>query len=154
MSLSELDFRLLKELQSNARISKKTLSERLKVSPVTISAHLARLQKSGVIQQYSAVLNPDFFGFTIEALIEVSVEGGHIVEVEEELAKNPNVSSVFDVTGDTDVILLARFRSREELSSFVKKILSNQYVIRTNTRLILSTVKRSLEIPLTNSQAS
>jgi Lrp/AsnC family transcriptional regulator for asnA, asnC and gidA len=154
MSLSELDFRLLKELQSNARISKKTLSERLKVSPVTISAHLSRLQKSGVIQQYSAVLNPDFFGFTIEALIEVSVEGGHIVEVEEELAKNPNVSSVFDVTGDTDVILLARFKSREELSSFVKKILSNQYVIRTNTRLILSTVKRSLEIPLTDSQSS
>jgi len=107
-----------------------------------------------VIQQYSAVLNPDFFGFTIEALIEVSVEGGHIVEVEEELAKNPNVSSVFDVTGDTDVILLARFKSREELSSFVKKILSNQYVIRTNTRLILSTVKRSLEIPLTDSQSS
>lgn len=151
MELSELDLKILRELQANARISKKTLAEKLKVSPVTVSAHIDKLVKGGVIERFATILNPDFFGFTIEALIEVSVQGGHIVEVEEELAKYPNVYAVFDVTGDTDVVILARFKTREELSSFVKKMLSNPKILRTNTRLILMDIKRSLDIPLPES---
>ncbi|PSN83594.1 hypothetical protein B9P99_00100 [Candidatus Marsarchaeota G1 archaeon OSP_B] len=146
--LSEIDYQILKELQINARISKKELARKLGVSPVTVSSHIDKLEKLGVIQQYVTILNPDFFGLTIEAAIEVSVQGGYIVEIEEELARNPNVYAVYDVTGETDVLLLARFKSREELSSFVKAVLSNPHVLRTNTRLILSTIKRSLAIPL------
>jgi Lrp/AsnC family transcriptional regulator for asnA, asnC and gidA len=148
MELSELDLKILRELQVNARISKKALSERLKVSPVTVSMHIDKLVKSGVIEKFATIINPDVFGFTIEALIEVSVQGGHIVEMEQTLAKYPNVYAVFDVTGDTDVIILARFRTREELSSFVKGMLSNPNILRTNTRLILMDIKRSLDIPL------
>jgi Lrp/AsnC family transcriptional regulator for asnA, asnC and gidA len=148
MELSDLDIRILRELQGNARISKKVLSERLNVSPVTVSTHIDKLVKSGVIEKFATILNPDVFGYTIEALIEVSVQGGHIVDVEQELAKYPNVYAVFDVTGDTDVVILARFRTREELSGFVKSMLSNPNVLRTNTRLILMDIKRSLDIPL------
>lgn len=148
MELSELDLKILRELQSNARISKKALAEKLKVSPVTVSAHIDKLVKSGVIEKFVTILNPDFFGYTLEALIEVSVQGGHIIEVEEELAKYPNVYAVFDVTGETDVVVLARFKSRDELSRFVKKMLSNPHVLRTNTRLILMDIKRSLDIPI------
>ncbi|MEM0120107.1 MAG: Lrp/AsnC family transcriptional regulator [Thermoprotei archaeon] len=148
MELSELDLKILRELQANARISKKALSERLKVSPVTVSVHIDRLVKSGVIERFATIINPDVFGYSIEALIEVSVQGGHIVEVEQTLAKYPNVYAVFDVTGETDVVILARFRTREELSAFVKSMLSDPKVLRTNTRLILMDIKRSLDIPL------
>lgn len=151
VELTDLDLKILRELQANARISKKALAEKLKVSPVTISMHIDKLVKKGVIEKFATILNPDFFGFTIEALIEVSVQGGYIVEVEEELAKYPNVYAVFDVTGETDVVILARFKSREELSSFVKKMLSNPKIVRTNTRLILMDIKRSLDIPLPES---
>jgi Lrp/AsnC family transcriptional regulator for asnA, asnC and gidA len=66
------------------------------------------------------------------------------------LSKNPSVYAVYDVTGDSDVLIFTRFRSRDELSKFVKSVLGNPYVLRTNTRLILTTIKRSLEIPFSN----
>jgi len=150
MQLSRLDYELLRELQADARKSKKELAKKLGVSAVTVAAHISRLEKLGVILRYVTILNPDAFGLSLEAAIEISVQGGHIVEVEKELSKNPSVYAVYDVTGDSDVLIFTRFRSRDELSKFVKSVLGNPYVLRTNTRLILTTIKRSLEIPFSN----
>lgn len=146
--LDETDLRLLSELQANARVSNRALSKKLGVSSVTVAKRISRLEHEGYIQKYVAVLNSDKLGYSIEAAIEVSVAGEHIVDIEEELSKVHNVYAVYDVTGETDVLLLARFKTREELSQFVKHVLGMPYVLRTNTRLILTTVKRSTETPL------
>jgi DNA-binding Lrp family transcriptional regulator len=148
LALSDFDLRLLAELQANGRISKRDLAKTLGVSSVTVSIHMSKLEKEGVIQGYSVLLDPESFGYTIEAAIEVAVEGGRIVEVENQLSKSPNVYAVYDVTGETDVLLLARFKSRHELSQFVKTILRNRYVVRTNTRLVLTVIKRTNSLPV------
>ncbi|MEM3670688.1 MAG: Lrp/AsnC family transcriptional regulator [Thermoprotei archaeon] len=146
--LNEFDRKLLAKLQTNARVTNRELAKELGVSSVTVAKHLQKLEREGYIQKYIAVLSPDKLGYSIEAAVEVSVVGGHIVEIEQELSRYPNVYAVYDVTGETDVLLLTRFRTREDLSSFVKKVLGMPNVVRTNTRLILTTVKRSLETPL------
>jgi DNA-binding Lrp family transcriptional regulator len=51
------------------------------------------------------------------------------------------VCAVSDITGLTDMIVVAKFRNRKELSNFVKKDISLPYVERTNTHVVLITVK-------------
>ncbi len=82
-------------------------------------------------------------GFDITA-IGITAEGGHLVEVEELLAKEPN-TTVYDVTGEFDVITVARFRSRSELNNFIKRMASLQHVKRTYT---MNVVKKAHGIDL------
>lgn len=66
---------------------------------------------------------------------------GKILELEKQLRLFPNVCAVYDITGLTDVIIIAKFRNRRELSNFVKNDLKPPYVERTNTHIALITVK-------------
>ena len=63
------------------------------------------------------------------------------LDLERQIAKFPNVCAVYDITGLTDMVVVAKFKNRKELSNFVKKDLSLPYVDRTNTHLVLITVK-------------
>ncbi|MCX6818651.1 MAG: Lrp/AsnC ligand binding domain-containing protein, partial [Candidatus Aenigmarchaeota archaeon] len=78
--------------------------------------------------------------------IELTVSKGKLVEVEEKIAKKHNAFAVYDVTGDTDAMIIARFRSREELNDFVKSLLAMEFVERTNTHLVLNTLKEGFVI--------
>jgi len=69
-----------------------------------------------------------------------------IVETEKEIAKIPNVCGVYDVTGLTDAIIIAKFKSREELGFFTKKILALPYIERTNTHVVITTVKENFQL--------
>ena len=65
----------------------------------------------------------------------------------------PGVCAVYDVTGLTDAITIVRVRSRKELNDLVKKILSMEYVERTNTRVVLNTVKEDFNAVLGGASA-
>ena len=64
-----------------------------------------------------------------------------MLEVEKDIAKIPNVYGVYDITGTYDALILARFKTRKDLSETVKEINSNPYVEHTNTHLILNIIK-------------
>ena len=66
--------------------------------------------------------------------------------MESEIARLPNVCCVYDVTGLTDAVIIAKFKTREELSKFTKRLLSIPYVERTNTHVVLTTVKEDFRI--------
>ncbi|MHA1272909.1 MAG: Lrp/AsnC family transcriptional regulator [Promethearchaeota archaeon] len=78
------------------------------------------------------------------ALIELTIDKGKMLEIEKLLADDPNIFGVYDITGNYDAIILARFRTRRELSELVKKINSNEFVLRTNTHLILNVIKEGM----------
>ena len=63
-----------------------------------------------------------------------------------EIAKIQNVCGVYDVTGLTDAIIVAKFKSREDLGAFTKKLLSLPYIERTNTHVVLTTVKENFRL--------
>ncbi|MEM3589695.1 MAG: Lrp/AsnC ligand binding domain-containing protein, partial [Candidatus Bathyarchaeia archaeon] len=65
---------------------------------------------------------------------------------EREVAKLPNACAVYDVTGDVDAIVIAKFKKREELSKFTKGLLALPFVERTNTHVILTTIKEDFRL--------
>ncbi|MFY9798987.1 MAG: Lrp/AsnC family transcriptional regulator, partial [Candidatus Nitrosopolaris sp.] len=106
-----------------------------------VLARVKKLENDSVIKFYSAVLDHEKLGYDLTAIIEVISVKGKIAEVEKHIAKFPNVCAVYDITGLTDMIVVAKFKNRAQLSNFVKKDLALPYVERTNTHVVLITVK-------------
>ncbi|KKM96888.1 hypothetical protein LCGC14_1173590 [marine sediment metagenome] len=141
--LSDLDIEILKKLSEDDRISYRQLGRDLdKRSPITIKKHVEELQKSGIIKNYSVKLDYEKLGYNIIALIEITISKGKMFDVEERVAQNPNVFGVYDITGTFDALILARFRTREDLSKMIKEELhTSPYVEHTNTHIVLNIIK-------------
>jgi Lrp/AsnC family transcriptional regulator for asnA, asnC and gidA len=80
-------------------------------------------------------------GYSLTAIIMIQVEGEHIIEVENEIAKESNVLSVYDVTGEYDAIVFAKFCDNSSLNDFLKKLLTERFIKRTTTLIALNSVK-------------
>lgn len=141
MSLDEIDLRILGSILKDARKSYRKIADEINVSPPTVLSRVQKLEKGRVIKSYSAVLDHEKLGYDLTAVIEVTAIKGKITEVQKHISKFPNVCAVYDITGLTDMIIVAKFRNREELSNFVKKDMSLSYIERTNTHMVLITVK-------------
>ncbi len=144
--IDETDVKILELLLGDARLSSRQVARRLDVSVGTVLGRIKRMERAGIIKGYSAVLDHEKLGFELTVVTEIVVSKGKLLEMEREIAKWPNVCCVYDVTGQTDAFVIAKFRSREELSGFTKRLLSLPLVERTNTHVVLTTVKESLNV--------
>jgi DNA-binding Lrp family transcriptional regulator len=139
--MDEIDVKILKKLLSDARMSYRKVAEEIGVSPPTVLARVEKLENDGIIRSYSTLLDHEKLGYDMTAIIEITATKGKIAELERQIAKFPNVCAVYDITGLTDMVVVAKFKNRKELSNFVKKDISLPYVERTNTHVVLITVK-------------
>ena len=141
MNLDKTDVNILKALVKDARLSFRKIAEEIGVSPPTVLTRIERLEGEKIVKAYSANIDHEKLGYDLTAIIEVTATKGKILELEKQLRLFPNVCAVYDITGLTDVIIIAKFRNRRELSNFVKNDLKPPYVERTNTHIALITVK-------------
>jgi len=141
MNLDATDVKILKTLISDARLSSRQISKRSGVSVGTVLARMKKMEAEGVIRGYSAIVDHEKLGYQLTALTEITVSKGRLLEVENEIARMPNVCCVYDVTGLADAFVIAKFKNREELSVFAKRLLALPFVERTNTHMVLTTIK-------------
>jgi DNA-binding Lrp family transcriptional regulator len=139
--MDETDIKILKQVLSDARLSYRKIAEEIGVSPPTVLTRIQRLENNHIIKSYSAVSDHEKLGYDLTAIIELTAIKGKITEVEKHISRFPNVCAVYDITGLTDMIIVAKFRNRKDLSDFVKKDLSLPFVDRTNSHIVLVTVK-------------
>jgi DNA-binding Lrp family transcriptional regulator len=139
--MDETDIKILKQVLSDARLSYRKIAEEIGVSPPTVLTRIQKLENNHIIKSYSAVLDHEKLGYDLTAIIELTAVKGKITEVEKHISRFPNVCAVYDITGLTDMIIVAKFRNRKDLSDFVKKDLSLPFVDRTNSHMVLVTVK-------------
>jgi DNA-binding Lrp family transcriptional regulator len=141
MALDETDVKIIKKLLFHARLSYRTIAEEINVSAPTVLSRVEKLEKDSIIKFYSAILDHEKVGYDLTAIIEVTAVKGKITDVEKHVSKFPNVCAVYDITGLTDMLIIAKFRNRKDLSDFVKKDLLSPSIERTNTHIVLITVK-------------
>jgi len=148
VDMDTIDRRLLIELLRDARSSLRRLSEEMNVSPATLHNRLTRLVQEGVIKGFTALIDYSKLGYTLSAVIMAKVDGKHLVEFEREVANADNVVAVYDVVGEYDVVLIAKFRSVEDLDAFLKQLLKNPKVERTYTSIVLNVVKEDPRVKI------
>jgi len=139
--IDDLDLKIIKELQKDGRASFRDIAEKISVSEGTVYNRVNKLTESKVIKKFIPEIDYSKLGYDLTVLIGLSSEGGKLQEIEHRITESPNVNAVYDVTGEYDAIVVAQFRTREELNEFVKNLLSVTGIKRTNTMLVLNTLK-------------
>jgi len=146
MDLNGTDIKILHDLLKDARFSSRQIAKNVGVSVGTVLSRIKKMEDEGLIKGYSVILDREKLGYQLTVVTEITVSKGRLVETEKEIAKIPNVCGVYDVTGLTDAMIIAKFKSREELGVFTKNILALPYIERTNTHVVITTVKENFQL--------
>jgi DNA-binding Lrp family transcriptional regulator len=146
MDLDKTDVKILKTLLENARLSNRQIAKKVNVSVGTVISKIKKMETGGIINGYSATLDYQNLGYELTVITEIIVSKGKLLDVEKEIAKIPNVCAVYDATGATDAIAIAKFKNRKTLSEFTKTVLSLPFVERTNTHVVLTIIKEDYKL--------
>ncbi|XHH08181.1 MAG: Lrp/AsnC family transcriptional regulator [Candidatus Bathyarchaeia archaeon] len=146
LDLNETDIKILKSLLEDARFSSRQIAKNVGVSVGTVLSRIKKMEDEGLIKGYSVNLDHEKLGYQLTVVTEITVSKGRLLEMEMEIAKIPNVCGVYDVTGSTDAVIIAKFKSREDLGAFTKRLLALPYIERTNTHVVLTTVKENFRL--------
>ncbi|MBM2852370.1 MAG: AsnC family transcriptional regulator [Candidatus Nitrosotenuis sp.] len=144
--LDNTDIKILKNLLVDARLSSRQMALKLGMSTVTILTRIKKLEKEKIVKGYTAIIDHEKLGYDLTAIIEIYTKKGKMVEIENELSNLENVCAVYDVTGESDTVVVAKFKNRDELSRFVKILSSKPNVDKTVTNIVLSTVKEDFRL--------
>ncbi len=139
--LDKIDTKILNTLIENGSIGYKKIAKTLGITIGTVHNRIKKLEKEKIIKKYCTLLDCEKLGYGISVLINVTITGGHLEEIEKKYSKHKNVCAVYDVTGGFDMVMVAKFKETRELNGFVKKLMAEKHVERTNTSLVLNIIK-------------
>ncbi|MBC7350362.1 MAG: Lrp/AsnC family transcriptional regulator [Candidatus Aminicenantes bacterium] len=145
---SESERKIVSCLNQNARKSYREIARETGISVPAVIQTIRKLEEAGAIRGYAPLLNPEYFGFGLMAVIVLRISQGKLLETQKKIAEDRRVMAVFDVTGDWDSVLIGCFADRQDLNQFIKKVLSLKYIDRTVTQLVLNVVKNDPRFPV------
>ncbi len=133
--MDAVDQRLLKALIDNSRISNAELARLVGLSAPSVAERIRRLEEAGVIEGYTATINPKALGFPISAWLRVRPVPGELRRVAQILRDLNEIVECDRITGDDCFIARAHVRSVSDLETLIDKLIS--YAM-TNTSIIQS----------------
>lgn len=141
----EFDRRILRELQADARLPNNELAERIGLSPSPCLRRVRRLEETGVIRGYTALVDPAAFGWTMVALATIRLgrqNEDEIVMFEDAVRGWDEVLECHLVTGSRDYILKVAAGDLRQYESFIKqKIARLKCVASIETSFVMNTIK-------------
>jgi DNA-binding Lrp family transcriptional regulator len=144
--LDDIDLQILRILQEDSRMSYRKIAHSLGIAVGTVYNRIKRLEEEGVFKAYTVMADPAKLGYELTAIILIQAEGSHLQEVEKEIAQSDSTICVYDVTGDFDIAVIARFKNRSMLNSFIKGTLKIPYIKRTVTNVALNILKEDFRV--------
>lgn len=137
--ITKEDEKLLALLKNNARTSISDLARALKVSRSTVQTRITKLEQSGVIKGYSVDYGDKFSAELISAHVSLKVKQKLTAKTNIELKQLPQVSALYAISGEYDLIAIVQAQSTEQLSHILDDIGNLDGVERTNSSVILET---------------
>ena len=149
--MDEKDQQILRELQKNGRLSNAELAERVNLSPSPCLRRLRMLEKSGVIEGYTAIVNQKAYGLPVTVFIQIRLDH-HSTEAAQEFERRiQNIDEIIDchlMTGDTDYLLRVVVESLEAYETFIReRIHPIPSIASINTSFAYGVVKQSRCLP-------
>jgi len=148
MTYENLDAKLINALLGDGRASLRSLAEDLDVSVTTVSNHLRDLEDEGVVEGYTPIVNYDALGYDVTAIIQLKVEGSALPEITERLKDQNQMISVYEVTGDYDIIAIGKFTDTDGMNQQIKALLTDADIRESNTSVVLNAVVENEQFEL------
>lgn len=158
IALDHTDCKLLDILQQEGRLANIELAERVALSPSPCLRRLKRMENTGVIRQYVALVDPLKVGLGLLAYVSVKLEkrGKSAVEgFARSVQLWPEVVTCYSMTGDLDYLLRVHVQDLEHYSRFVmNSLLTHPGVIDVKSSFALERVKDTTALPLAHLAAA
>lgn len=160
IELDAIDRRILAILQENGRLSNQEIAERVNLSPSPCLRRIRRLEESGVIRSYVALLDAQKLGLDLLAYVNVRLEkrgptaAGREGVTHAELFRAavqtwPEVVACHAMTGDMDFLLRVQVEDMAHFSRFVQdQLLHHPSVIDVKSSFSLDTFKETTALPI------
>jgi DNA-binding Lrp family transcriptional regulator len=139
LRLDALDHRIVAWLSRDARASYRTIGDAIGLSAPAVKRRVDRLLDAGVIERFSAVIDPRALGWQTEAFVELFCEGRTAPEtIRASLGPFPEVIGAYTITGDPDALVHLRASDTGHLEEVLERIRSEPFVVRTRSVMVLS----------------
>ena len=128
-------------LRENARRSFQDIGGKVALSAPAVKRRVDRLEESGVLQGYTAVVDPGAMGWTTHAFVALFCEGRMAAgEVRRAVEGHPEVVAAYTVAGEASAVLHVRAEDTAHLEAALERIRDSDGVVRTQTQVVLSTL--------------
>ncbi|GAA0298071.1 HTH-type transcriptional regulator Lrp [Halarchaeum salinum] len=148
MTYENLDAKLINALLGDGRASLRSLAEDLDVSVTTISNHLKDLEDEGVIKGYTPIVDYDKLGYDVTAVLQLKVEGTALPDLADHLRAHKQMVSVYEVTGDYDIIAVGKFLDTDDMNYLIKELLGDQDIKESATSVVLNAAAENEQFDL------
>ena len=154
--LDDVDRKIIRELQRDARVSFKTIAQKVGVSEATIFVRVKKMQEKGVIQGFTAIVNQAAVGKPLTAVVLVRATPKAHSGTLDAMRKLDDIYEIYDVTGQYYSILKIRTSGTEELGKIMDEIGKIDGIAGTESIIVLRIVKEdfAVRISLTNTDSA
>lgn len=140
--LDDLDQKIIRCLIQNARMPYSEIGQQVGISRVAVKMRVQALEKKGIIEEYTTIINPQKISGAISCYFEIETVPDTLEEVISILEKNDTVTQIYRVTGKSRLHVHAVSPSQEELEQLLHGTMDHlPGVLECSTNIILSRVK-------------
>ena len=132
------DKEILKEYAKDSRQSYREIAKKVGISPSTVAARVAKMEKNEIIKKYTIQVDSEKLGYDLTVLMFIDTQAFRFLRDNLPL-EDYLINAMYVMTGEDDLIIIAKFKNRQELAMFTQKMLELPSVKGTKTQLVLMT---------------
>lgn len=149
--IDKIDLKIIKILQENSKITNLDLSKKIGLSPAPTLERVKKLEQSGVVESYHAMVNPQSIGLNVKTFVLVSLawqKENALHEFLEKIKSIKEITECYIITGEADFLIKVICKDIPTYEKLLFKTLSQiEEIERLKTLMTLSTVKNSMVLP-------
>lgn len=149
LKVDEIDKKIISVLHEDARISYTDLAKKVELSRVAVQMRINHLVENGVIERFTAVINPAKVGIHVSAFFNVEVEPKYLESVAQQLEREPAVTSLYHMTGPSKLHMHGIFTDNQEMERFLnEKLYAVIGVVSVDCQILIKRYKSRMGMKL------
>jgi Lrp/AsnC family transcriptional regulator, leucine-responsive regulatory protein len=152
MKLDKIDFSILRILQERGRVTNAQLATEVGLSPAPTLERVRKLETTGLIESYHALVNANKLGLNIIVFIEVRLNYHSHFKIEqfiETIQQLPEIVEAYHITGDGDFLLKMYTPSISDYQAFIVEKLSKiEGVGHIQSKVVMAEIKKAMGLPI------
>jgi len=143
MNIDNLNWKILKCLQTNARQSNTEIGRQVGISSPAVSERIKKMEDAGIIEGYNALVSPFEVGYQIKALITLRAFMGMLKPFLEKVKTYDEVINCYRITGNENIVMEVVLKNQKHLETFIDQLIVYG---ETKTQIVLSRVIKHSEV--------
>ena len=143
MIIDTLNRKILKCLQTNARLSNAEIGRQVGISSPAVSERIKKMEDLGVIEGYKTIVSPFEIGYQLKAIITLRAFMGKLKPFLEKVKTYDEVINCYRVTGNENIVMEVVLKNQKHLEAFIDQLITYG---ESKTQIVLSRVVKQKEV--------